>query len=608
MARRKKKRNASRGSVNNIILKTLANGDKYGYEIIKEVEEYSNGKIQLKQPSLYSSLSRFEEKKFVSSYWGDSDIGGRRHYYHLTDEGLAYYKKFVLKEDEVKDVLDSNNIILSSSKDSDTQDEDIYDEELDDELEDDLSSDEEEINSDNTILNDVTPTISPISQDEIPAFADFEVKDSNEEINNIIETEHVFHNPTPIENMIIDKSPSITNTDIDSDNSNARPWQVLADSTKKSNKSFSEHNYNKLFIKKPKKEQKIVKDVDGIFKLRDEDYIPKKPTYNPVIIDNVISRTKSTNLYGYSNPEEIKNSKKENFVEISEEERLKRNEYFLAKFNLLTKSKMKPVSAPAPKPIEDKPEKQIDYRGKLNAVFDSSNYEDESIELNTTQPENNLFNFKDNDEWQTDFDNNDSIEDDDKYIEFDTVEKFEVKQDNKQYIEEISNYSTPASQVNMTRYEHTTQAVLVDKIYLLNNKLKMVFGIIMSLLMIAEITVSWILFKNFDLVKSSNDKVILILSYVVIGIFALFTILPFVFNSNSHKANNFKFKYSFWFGILTFLVTSILIYCINALTGFKLNNIDFFAVKLFLPIILMFNFVISPIVYSILIKKKCFYD
>ena len=85
-------------NLNNIILKTLVNGYKYGYEIIKEVEKYSDGKIILKQPSLYSSLSRFEDKHYVSSYWGDSDIGGRRHYYHLTDEGLAYYKKVVLKE------------------------------------------------------------------------------------------------------------------------------------------------------------------------------------------------------------------------------------------------------------------------------------------------------------------------------------------------------------------------------------------------------------------------------------------------------------------------------------------------------------------------------
>ena len=104
MARRSK-RPASRGSVNNMILKALSAGDKYGYEIIKEVEEESEGKIVLKQPSLYSSLSRFETKGFVSSYWEDSEIGGRRHYYSLTPEGKEYYTKFVLKEDsnEVED-------------------------------------------------------------------------------------------------------------------------------------------------------------------------------------------------------------------------------------------------------------------------------------------------------------------------------------------------------------------------------------------------------------------------------------------------------------------------------------------------------------------------
>jgi len=49
MARKKRKRIASRGSVNTIILKTLINGDKYGYEIIKEVEELSEGKIELNE-------------------------------------------------------------------------------------------------------------------------------------------------------------------------------------------------------------------------------------------------------------------------------------------------------------------------------------------------------------------------------------------------------------------------------------------------------------------------------------------------------------------------------------------------------------------------------
>ncbi len=78
---------ATRGSIAKIILTALQNGDKYGYEICKEIERLSNGTLILKQPSLYSSLRRMEEQNLISSYWQDSDIGGKRHYYSLTQQG-----------------------------------------------------------------------------------------------------------------------------------------------------------------------------------------------------------------------------------------------------------------------------------------------------------------------------------------------------------------------------------------------------------------------------------------------------------------------------------------------------------------------------------------
>ena len=82
-----------RSNLNVIILKSLMDGDKYGYEIIKEVEEKTDGQLVIKQPSLYSSLSRMEKQKFITSYWRDSDIGGKRHYYSLTDEGRDEFEK-----------------------------------------------------------------------------------------------------------------------------------------------------------------------------------------------------------------------------------------------------------------------------------------------------------------------------------------------------------------------------------------------------------------------------------------------------------------------------------------------------------------------------------
>ena len=78
-----------RGNIDTIILTTMLDGDKYGLDIIKEVETRSNGTYELKQPTLYSCLKRLENQELISSYWLDSDIGGRRHYYKLTEKGKA---------------------------------------------------------------------------------------------------------------------------------------------------------------------------------------------------------------------------------------------------------------------------------------------------------------------------------------------------------------------------------------------------------------------------------------------------------------------------------------------------------------------------------------
>ena len=80
-------------NINVLILKALQGKSLYGLEIIKSISEQSNGKINIKQPSLYSALRRFEVKGYVSSYWEDSDIGGKRHYYTLTKSGQDFLNR-----------------------------------------------------------------------------------------------------------------------------------------------------------------------------------------------------------------------------------------------------------------------------------------------------------------------------------------------------------------------------------------------------------------------------------------------------------------------------------------------------------------------------------
>ena len=104
----KKSIGSGRGSVYTIILKALQSGDKYGYEICKEIEEKSNGTYILKQPSLYSGLKRLEAQKDVRSYWGDSEIGGRRHYYSLTEKGLERISKTNFSWEDARDNVIDN--------------------------------------------------------------------------------------------------------------------------------------------------------------------------------------------------------------------------------------------------------------------------------------------------------------------------------------------------------------------------------------------------------------------------------------------------------------------------------------------------------------------
>ena len=106
---------ALRGSISQILLNALVSGDKYGYEICKDIEQKSNGKLMLKQPSLYSSLRRMEGQGLITSYWADSDLGGRRHYYSITEKGRKHYEKKQVNWNEFGDLINA----LPTNADSD---------------------------------------------------------------------------------------------------------------------------------------------------------------------------------------------------------------------------------------------------------------------------------------------------------------------------------------------------------------------------------------------------------------------------------------------------------------------------------------------------------
>ena len=70
-----------------LVLAILAEGDSYGYAIIKRVTELSGGHLRWTDGMLYPVLHRLERNRLISAKWGESESGRRRKYYRLTKEG-----------------------------------------------------------------------------------------------------------------------------------------------------------------------------------------------------------------------------------------------------------------------------------------------------------------------------------------------------------------------------------------------------------------------------------------------------------------------------------------------------------------------------------------
>ena len=72
-----------------LVLASLAEGESYGYAILKRVRELSGGELEWTDGMLYPLLHRLRRLAYVTTEWRKSPEGRRRKYYVLTDGGRA---------------------------------------------------------------------------------------------------------------------------------------------------------------------------------------------------------------------------------------------------------------------------------------------------------------------------------------------------------------------------------------------------------------------------------------------------------------------------------------------------------------------------------------
>ena len=72
-----------------LVLGILADGDSYGYAILKQINEVSGGHLEWTDGLLYPLLHRLERHGHLESAWEAPPEGRRRKYYRITDQGRA---------------------------------------------------------------------------------------------------------------------------------------------------------------------------------------------------------------------------------------------------------------------------------------------------------------------------------------------------------------------------------------------------------------------------------------------------------------------------------------------------------------------------------------
>ena len=76
------------GTLDLMVLQTLeAMGPLHGYGIARRIEQVSDDVLQLNQGTIYASLLRLQQRRWISASWGTSDNNRKAKFYAITKAG-----------------------------------------------------------------------------------------------------------------------------------------------------------------------------------------------------------------------------------------------------------------------------------------------------------------------------------------------------------------------------------------------------------------------------------------------------------------------------------------------------------------------------------------
>ena len=97
------------GTLDLLILRTVALEPKHGWAIAKRIEQISGDVLQVQQGSLYPALHRLEQQGWIEAEWSETDTGRSAKFYSLTRAGREQLEKEKASWDRLSSAI---NLVL----------------------------------------------------------------------------------------------------------------------------------------------------------------------------------------------------------------------------------------------------------------------------------------------------------------------------------------------------------------------------------------------------------------------------------------------------------------------------------------------------------------
>ncbi len=100
------------GTLDLLVLRTLARGPLHGYGIAQRVKDLSQNVLHVGESSLYPALQRLLLDGYVSAEWGASENNRRARYYTLTAAGR---KHLTAERKEFEQIVGAIQLVLANA-------------------------------------------------------------------------------------------------------------------------------------------------------------------------------------------------------------------------------------------------------------------------------------------------------------------------------------------------------------------------------------------------------------------------------------------------------------------------------------------------------------